>query len=98
MASNLNSLAATLYEDFIRPCMKHNVTEKCASYILRFVVVIIGAICVLMVFVVENLEGILQVTAGLSCLPIGVRPIFQSPCNYWKPRTVFYSWPTPQEE
>ncbi|KDR17314.1 hypothetical protein L798_08513, partial [Zootermopsis nevadensis] len=69
MSSALNSLAGTMYEDFIRPCMKYKVTEKCASYILRFVVVIIGAICVLMVFVVEKLGGILQLaytTGGVT--------------------------------
>lgn len=69
MASALNSLAGTMYEDFIRPCMKHNVTEKCASYILRLVVVLIGTICVLMVFVVEKLGGILQLaytTGGVT--------------------------------
>jgi Na+/proline symporter len=66
MASSLNSLAGTMYEDFIRPCMKYKVTEKCASYILRLVVFTVGVICVLMVFVVEKLGGILQVTAGLT--------------------------------
>lgn len=69
MASALNSLAGTMYEDFIRPCMKYNVTEKCASYILRLVVIVIGTICVLMVFVVEKLGGILQLaytTGGVT--------------------------------
>jgi Na+/proline symporter len=66
MSSALNALAGTMYEDFIHPCLRYKVTEKCASYILRFVVVIIGTICVLMVFVVEKLGGILQVTAGLT--------------------------------
>jgi Na+/proline symporter len=76
MASALNSLAGTMYEDFIRPCMKYNITEKCASYILRFVVLVIGTICVLMVFVVERLGGILQVTTALlNFLRTGVRPL-----------------------
>lgn len=90
MASALNSLAGTMYEDFIRPCMKYNVTEKCASYILRLVVIVIGTICVLMVFVVEKLGGILQVTTVvLNFLRAGALPVFESRCNYWKPRPLF---------
>jgi Na+/proline symporter len=90
MASALNSLAGTMYEDFIRPCMKYNVTEKCASYILRLVVIVIGTICVLMVFVVEKLGGILQVTTVvLNFLRAGALPVFASRCNYWKPHPLF---------
>ncbi|PSN35895.1 hypothetical protein C0J52_18975 [Blattella germanica] len=69
MSSNLNSMAATMYEDFIQPCMRRKISEKTASYIIRFVVLLIGVICVLMVFVVERLGGILQLaytTGGVT--------------------------------
>ncbi|XP_069699584.1 sodium-coupled monocarboxylate transporter 1-like [Periplaneta americana] len=69
MASNMNSLAGTMYEDFIQPCLRRKVSEKIASYILRIMVFIIGAICVFMVFIVEKLGGILQLayaTGGVT--------------------------------
>ncbi|KAJ4433292.1 hypothetical protein ANN_15551 [Periplaneta americana] len=71
MASNMNSLAGTMYEDFIQPCLRRKVSEKVASYILRIVVFIIGAICVFMVFIVEKLGGILQLAYATSGVTSG---------------------------
>lgn len=61
MSSNLNSLGATLFEDFIRPCMKNKVADNTANSIIKSIVVITGGICILTVFVVDKLGSILQV-------------------------------------
>ncbi|XP_069699582.1 sodium-coupled monocarboxylate transporter 1-like [Periplaneta americana] len=71
MSSSLNALGATLFEDFVRPCMKKTLSDRTASNIIKCVVVVIGAICVLIVFIVDKMGSILQlafsalgVTAG----------------------------------
>ncbi|PSN54828.1 Sodium-coupled monocarboxylate transporter 2 [Blattella germanica] len=61
MSTSLNSLGATLFEDFIRPCLKNKLTDRCASNILKLIVVVVGAVCVLMVFIVDKLGSVLQV-------------------------------------
>jgi Na+/proline symporter len=61
MSSNLNSLGATLFEDFIRPCLKNKIADKTANTIIKSIVVVIGGICMLTVYVVDKLGGILEV-------------------------------------
>lgn len=55
-------MCGVIFEDFIRPQMKEPISELKASWIMKFVVLIIGAICVAMVFVVEQLGAIIQVS------------------------------------
>lgn len=61
MSSSLNALGATLFEDFIRPCFRNTLSDKLANNIIKCVVVVIGALCVLIVFVVDKLGAVLQV-------------------------------------
>ncbi|KAJ9575567.1 hypothetical protein L9F63_007575, partial [Diploptera punctata] len=65
MSSCLNSLGATFFEDFVRPYIKKSVTDETISKILKFVVVLIGAICILLVFIVDKLGSILQLSMSL---------------------------------
>lgn len=67
MSSSLNTIAGTIYEDFIR---KHfpNATEKRASDVMKVLVVILGAIMLSLVFVVEKMGQVFRlnfVIAGL---------------------------------
>ncbi|PSN54821.1 hypothetical protein C0J52_02922 [Blattella germanica] len=66
MSSSLNALGATLFEDFVRPCLKNKISDKVASNIIKCVVVIIGAVCVVNVFVVDKLGTVLQVTIAAA--------------------------------
>lgn len=61
MSSSLNALGATLFEDFIRPCLRNKLTDKTANNIIKCVVVIIGAVCVFVVYIVDKLGTVLQV-------------------------------------
>jgi insulin-like growth factor 2 mRNA-binding protein 1 len=61
MSSSLNALGATLFEDFVRPCLRNKISDKTVNNIIKCVVVIIGALCVLIVFVVDKLGAVLQV-------------------------------------
>jgi Na+/proline symporter len=66
MSSNLNSLGATLFEDFIRPCMRNKIADKTANRIVQSIVVIVGCICIAIVFIVDKLGAILQVSKFLK--------------------------------
>ncbi|KAJ9575571.1 hypothetical protein L9F63_007579 [Diploptera punctata] len=71
MSSSLNSLGATLFEDFIRPFLKKKVSDSCANNIIKCVVVIMGAVCVVMVFIVDKLGSILQLAMSTSGVTSG---------------------------
>lgn len=59
MSCSLNAVAGTIYEDFVTVFYK---SEKHAPTILKFIVVILGTLCVTLVFAVEHLGGVLQVS------------------------------------
>ncbi|KAJ9575557.1 hypothetical protein L9F63_007565, partial [Diploptera punctata] len=71
MSTNLNSLGATMYEDFIQPCIRKKISEKTVSYIIRFLVVMIGVFSVLMVFVVERLGAVIQLAYTMGGVTSG---------------------------
>lgn len=66
MSSSLNALGATLFEDFIRPCLRNKLSDKTANNIIKCVVVIIGAICVFVVYIVDKLGAVLQLSLSAS--------------------------------
>jgi Na+/proline symporter len=61
MSSTLNSLGATLFEDFVRPCLDIKISDRASSNVIKLIVIIIGVVCVLMVFLVDRVGGIVQV-------------------------------------
>ncbi|KAJ9575565.1 hypothetical protein L9F63_007573, partial [Diploptera punctata] len=65
MSSQLNSIGATVFEDFVRPSLKGNISHKTAIVIIRCIVSLTGAVCLLLVIVVEKFESILQVCTVL---------------------------------
>ncbi|KAJ4433254.1 hypothetical protein ANN_15513 [Periplaneta americana] len=70
MSSCLNCLAATIYEDFVRPNLKGDESEQRAGWIMKTIVLVVGAISVLLVFVVEQLGGVLEISysaQGITC-------------------------------
>jgi hypothetical protein len=63
MSSTLNSLGATLFEDFVRPCLDIKLSDRASNNVIKLIVIIVGAACVLMVFFVDKVGGIIQVGA-----------------------------------
>lgn len=62
MSASLNTVAGTLYEDFVAPFYKKSPkSDASASLIMKLIVLMVGVICVLLVFVVERLGSIMQV-------------------------------------
>lgn len=71
MSTCLNSLGATLFEDFVRPCIKTKISDTFTNNIIKGIIVIIGAICVLIVFFVDKVGGILQLAMSTSGVASG---------------------------
>ncbi|XP_021923924.1 sodium-coupled monocarboxylate transporter 2-like [Zootermopsis nevadensis] len=66
MSSSLNAMGAVVFEDLIRPCLRSEINDKTANNIIKFVVVVIGVLCVLIVFVVDKLGSVLQLTLSTA--------------------------------
>ncbi|KAJ9575563.1 hypothetical protein L9F63_007571, partial [Diploptera punctata] len=71
MSSMLNSLGATLFEDFVRPCIKKSVTDETINKIIKCVVVAIGAVCLFLVFIVDKFGSVLQLSTSLGGVTAG---------------------------
>lgn len=72
LSSALNSLSAIALQDFIKPRME--LTEKQTNYFMRGFVLVCGSICVGLVFVVEKLGTVLQLSISVGATTNG--PLF----------------------
>lgn len=54
-------MSAVVLEDFYKPFFRKQLTEKQAYALMKLTVIIMGVVCVGMVFVVEKLGAVLQV-------------------------------------
>lgn len=70
MSSCWNTLAGTIYEDFLRNRMP-NATEERASNIMKLIVVILGAITLGLVYVVEKMGTVFSFTITIQGLTAG---------------------------
>lgn len=61
MSTGLNSMSGVIYVDMIKPLLKKPMSQVGASRIMKMTVIIIGIICVGLVFLVEKLSGLIQV-------------------------------------
>ncbi|XP_068156265.1 sodium-coupled monocarboxylate transporter 1-like isoform X2 [Drosophila tropicalis] len=66
LSTLLNSLAAVILEDFVRPRLGKAMTERHVAMTMRLVVVIFGTSSIFMVYVVEKLGMVLQLSATLQ--------------------------------
>jgi Na+/proline symporter len=70
MSSSLNTIAGSIYEDFIRNQFP-KLSEKRASDIMKILVVISGAIIVGLVFIVEKMGQVFRVGFVINGLTVG---------------------------
>lgn len=63
-----------ILEDFFKPYTKEPLSERAINWIMRSVVVIFGVVCVALVFVVEKMGTVLQLTMSLEAITNG--PLF----------------------
>lgn len=66
MSAQLNTVAGTIYEDFIKKIIRVKVSESTASVIVKCTVVVVGVLCVVLVVLVEKLKGIIQVSFAIK--------------------------------
>ncbi|XP_043249567.1 sodium-coupled monocarboxylate transporter 1-like isoform X2 [Colletes gigas] len=71
MSTGLNSMSGVIYGDMIKPWFRNPVSEVTASRTMQGIVVVIGAICVGLVFLVEKLTGLIQACRSLSGITAG---------------------------
>jgi solute carrier family 5 (sodium-coupled monocarboxylate transporter), member 8/12 len=70
LSSGLNTLAGTIYEDFIRHKYP-DASEKRVSDVMKLLVIILGAIIVSLVFVVEHMGQVFRVNIAVAGLTAG---------------------------
>ncbi|KAK5641230.1 hypothetical protein RI129_009777 [Pyrocoelia pectoralis] len=70
-SSSLNSVACIIYQDFLLPFLPKNITERRGSNILKLIVLVFGIICVLLVYVIENVSGIFPLSTVLQAVTCG---------------------------
>ncbi|EZA59529.1 hypothetical protein DMN91_010796 [Ooceraea biroi] len=72
LSTGLNSMAAVVLEDFVKSFIKTPFTPKAADIFMKLTVVILGAICVALVFVVEQAgTHMLQLSISLGSITSG---------------------------
>ncbi|CAH0558329.1 unnamed protein product [Brassicogethes aeneus] len=71
LSTGLNAMAAVVLEDFFKPFSKNGITEKQTYYIMKLTVIILGALCVGLVFVVEKLGSVLQLSMSFGAIASG---------------------------
>ncbi|XP_014468065.1 PREDICTED: sodium-coupled monocarboxylate transporter 1-like [Dinoponera quadriceps] len=72
MSAGLNTVTGTIYEDFIDPWMpESNDKETKAANIMKVTVVILGLLCVGMVFLVDRLGDIFQLSLTVTGITAG---------------------------
>ncbi|XP_066905537.1 uncharacterized protein [Halyomorpha halys] len=72
MSTSLNTVAGTLYQDFIKPLMPLDTKDSTANLIMKTIVIVFGIICTLLVLVVEQLGTIIQISISLQGVTNGV--------------------------
>lgn len=72
MSTGLNTIAATVYEDLVLPCLKEQPSEQKASNLMKLLSVIFGIICVCLIYLVEKLGSILEMSISLGGASCGV--------------------------
>ncbi|XP_012281008.1 sodium-coupled monocarboxylate transporter 1 [Orussus abietinus] len=71
MSTGLNSMSGVIYEDMIKPLLRSPMSDVGASRIMKATVILIGAVCVGLVFLVEKLSGLIQAGKSLSGITAG---------------------------
>ncbi|KAI4503569.1 hypothetical protein M0802_000972 [Mischocyttarus mexicanus] len=72
LSTGLNSMAAVVLEDFIKPLSKTGFTPRITDILIKLIVIIIGVICVALAFVVDKAGShVLQLTVSLNSITNG---------------------------
>lgn len=64
-------MTGVIFEDLIKPRIRKPLTEAQASFLMKIIVVVIGSICVGLVFVVEKMGALIQASWSLGSITAG---------------------------
>ncbi|KAL0278354.1 UNVERIFIED_CONTAM: hypothetical protein PYX00_000192 [Menopon gallinae] len=71
LSTGLNSMAAVVLEDFIKPYFPTKLSNRATDILLKNVVILFGGLCIGLVFAVEKLGAVLQLSMSLSAVTSG---------------------------
>ncbi|XP_043596869.1 sodium-coupled monocarboxylate transporter 2-like isoform X2 [Bombus pyrosoma] len=71
MSTGLNSMSGVIYEDMIKPWLRVSLSEVAASRVMKLTVLLMGTVCVTLVYLVEKLSGLIQAAKSLSGITAG---------------------------
>lgn len=71
LSTALNSFAAVVLEDFCKPYMNNEPSEKMSAIIMRATVLIVGVITVALVYVVQHMGSVLQLAMTIPSICFG---------------------------
>ncbi|XP_045447639.1 sodium-coupled monocarboxylate transporter 1-like [Melitaea cinxia] len=71
LSTSLNSMSAVVLEDFYKPFFKRQLSERQTNWLLKSVVIFLGVLCLGLVFIVEKMGTILQLTMTLEAMTMG---------------------------
>ncbi|CAG9860798.1 unnamed protein product [Phyllotreta striolata] len=71
LSTALNAMAAIVLEDFYKPFAKKELTEKQTFILMKTTVIVTGVVCIGLVFVVEKLGAVLQLSTSIGSIANG---------------------------
>lgn len=71
MSTGLNSMTGVMFQDLIKPTLSKPLTEGQASFLMKVIVMIVGTICVGLVFLVEKMGALIQAAGSLGAITAG---------------------------
>ncbi|KAG8229118.1 hypothetical protein J437_LFUL009587, partial [Ladona fulva] len=66
MSTGIASMAAVIYEDFMEPFLKEKLPEEKAAFLIKVIAAVFGFVCVGIVFIIENLGTVIEVSWSLG--------------------------------
>jgi solute carrier family 5 (sodium-coupled monocarboxylate transporter), member 8/12 len=71
LSTGLNAMSAVVLEDFCKPFMKGDISERKSKYIMRGTVLFLGVVSVILVYVVQHMGSVLQLSMSVPTACFG---------------------------
>lgn len=71
LSTALNSMSAVVLEDFYKPFFQKELNRKETYFLMKLTVLVFGAICVALVFIVEKFGAVLQLSMSIGAIASG---------------------------
>lgn len=71
LSTGLNAMSAVVLEDFCKPFMSNGISERTSNFIMRGTVLILGIVSVALVYVVQHMGAVLQLSMSVPTACFG---------------------------